>query len=82
MYQITEDEFYSLCDKIDEVDRSALPYDYIPSIKELEVLNIKDHLDIHLPYLIYLSNDPFKTKESAELASYIKVLLNENLEIV
>ncbi len=82
MYQISEDKFYELCDKTDELKPSDFPYDYVPKKQELQLLKVEDHLDIHLPYLLYLSNDPFGTNESAELAKYVKDLLGKNLELI
>ena len=82
MYTLAEDKFYELCDKIDEITTSDFQYDYIPQIQELKVLKVEEHLDIHLPYLLYLSNDPFGTPESSELAKYIKDLLSKHLELV
>ena len=82
MYTILEDKFYELCDKVDNITPADFPYDYIPKIQELQQLKVEEHLDQHLPYLLYLSNNPFGTSESAELTKYIKGLLSKNLEIV
>ena len=82
MYQISEEKFYNICDSIENVDKSTFPYEHIPSIKELTLLKMEDHIAEHLPYLIYLSEDPFRTKDSAELAQYVKALLRDNLELV
>lgn len=82
MYTISEEEFYKTCDKAENIKPSDFPYDYIPSIKELQILKIEEHLDQHLLYLLYLSNDPYGTEQSRQLAKFIKNMLNENLAIV
>lgn len=82
MFRMSEDKFYELCDKVETITPTDFPYDYVPRVQELQVLKIEDHLDRHLPYLLYLSNDPFGTSESSELAKYIKGLLNKHLELI
>ena len=76
---VSEKKFYDLCDMVEDIDDSVFPYEYIPSIEEIQSLKINEHIEEHLPYLVYLSNDPFGTEESGELARYIKRLLQRDL---
>ena len=81
MVTINEEEFYKVCDKVEGVRGTDFPYEYIPTIEELKCLRIEEHIEEHLEYLLYLSNDPFHTAKSSELAKYIKKLLRDNMTI-
>lgn len=55
---MTEEEFYNLEDKVDEL--GDVTSGYYPTVEELK----KSHVDIHpeqfIPILLYFSEDPFK----------------------
>ena len=61
MYQITENDFFYMCDVVDMIP--PMEDKYFPRIEELKKHNVEDNLDNFLPMLIYYSNDPLKNTD-------------------
>jgi hypothetical protein len=78
-----EKEFYSLFDKVENLDDPTAGY--YPTVDELLENNVEEHMDVYAPLLVYFSNDPFKGSDSAiaddpdykETVEYAKRVLNE-----
>ncbi len=82
---ITEQKFEDLHAAVEKLDNFT--EGYYPTVKTLKLYNAEDNLEKYLPFLLYLSLDPYADNEEIsqredyrEMVKYVKKLLY-NLDI-
>ncbi len=85
MFQIKEQDFFELDDKVSEMTfKNFATYAYTPTIADMEKLHIKEHIEEHLPYLLFISHDPFEESndDTDKVVKYANDLLKNEVEII
>lgn len=80
MKEMSEDNFYAMCDRFDEASFKCGKY--YPTIDEIQKY-IEPEVEKNLDFLIWISEtaESPKTPEQAEARTYINNLINKHLKI-
>ncbi len=70
---MTEEKFYEICDKIDEIP-NTITDGYFPTVAEMEAHDVKNKIDYYINLLAYYASNPYKEemKDNEEYNNTVK----------